>query len=99
MTWTRNSPRHRTPAIDAVATKYWKAYSAARDVMLQKTHTEIAPWTIVRADDKWETHLNVIRNLLARFEYGGKVRTHDLPDPNITFLFDKAALKKGLVSV
>ena len=89
----------KTSPIDDVAIEHWADYSNARNEMLARTHSTFAPWTIVRADDKWETHLNVIRDLLARFEYGGKVRTHDLPDPNITFLFDKAALKKGLVSV
>jgi polyphosphate kinase 2 len=89
----------KTSPIDDVAIEHWADYSEARNEMLARTHSAFAPWTIVRADDKWETHLNVIRDLLARFEYGGKARTRDLANPNMTFLFDKAALEKGLVSV
>ena len=39
----------KTSPIDAVAVKHLKAYSAARDAMLLRTHTAIAPWRIVRA--------------------------------------------------
>jgi polyphosphate kinase 2 (PPK2 family) len=34
--------------IDAKAQKYWKAYSEARDEMLERTHTVTSPWTLVR---------------------------------------------------
>ena len=52
----------------------------------------------MRADDKRETHLIVIKDLLSRFEYGSKNRIRDLPDPNLTFLFDRAALERGLMA-
>ena len=42
----------KTSPIDAVAVKHWKAYSAARDAMLLRTHTAIAPWRIVRTNNK-----------------------------------------------
>ena len=42
----------RSSLIDAVAVKHWKAYSAARDAMLLRTLTTIAPWHIVRANDR-----------------------------------------------
>ena len=88
----------KTSPIDAVAMKYWKDYSEARNEMLTRTHSTFAPWTIVRADDKMETQINVIRKLPSRFEYGAKTSDRDLPDPDITFLYDKAALDKGLIA-
>ncbi len=33
--------------VDAVAVKHWSAYPEARDAMLSRTHTAIAPWRIV----------------------------------------------------
>ena len=39
----------KTSPIDAKALKYWKDYSRARDEMLRRTHSVIAPWRIVRA--------------------------------------------------
>ena len=43
----------------------WYDYSRARDMMLQKTDTRIAPWYIVRSDDKRTARLNTIAHLLS----------------------------------
>ena len=42
----------------------WNDYSRARDLMLQATDTEHAPWYIVRSDDKKRARLNCIAHLL-----------------------------------
>ena len=42
----------------------WYEYSRARDAMLEATDTKIAPWYIVRSDDKRRARLNVIAHLL-----------------------------------
>jgi polyphosphate kinase 2 len=84
--------------IDDVAVKYWKDYSTARNEMLARTHSPFAPWIVARADDKHELRLNVIRDLLSRFDFGSKHRERDLPDPNITFPYDMAAVSSGLIA-
>ncbi|WP_371349171.1 polyphosphate kinase 2 [Ancylobacter sp. IITR112] len=84
--------------IDDTATKHWDDYSAARNEMLARTHTPFAPWTVVRADEKSVARLNVIRDLLTRFDFDGKDRARDLPDPNVVFLYDKAAVTNGLIA-
>jgi polyphosphate kinase 2 len=43
----------------------WYDYSRARDAMLKKTDTRIAPWYIVRSDDKKTARLNTIAHLLS----------------------------------
>ena len=81
--------------MDAVAQKKWRDYSAARDEMLELTHTPIAPWHCVRADHKKPARLAIIRHLLhqiAPVEIAGKV---DAADPEILFPFDPAAIKDG----
>ena len=42
----------------------WYAYSHARDMMLDGTDTQDAPWHIVRSDDKRRARLNCIAHLL-----------------------------------
>src|SRR4029453_3009633 len=42
----------------------WYDYSRARDAMLKATDTRIAPWHIVRSDDKKRARLNTIAHLL-----------------------------------
>jgi polyphosphate kinase 2 len=58
--------------IDEAATKHWKDYSDARDEMLLKTNFKHAPWFIIGADDKEDTHINLITHLLNRSEYKQK---------------------------
>jgi len=47
----------------------WYAYSRARDMMLEATDIEDAPWYIVRSDDKRRARLNVIAHLLDMIPY------------------------------
>jgi polyphosphate kinase len=47
----------------------WYAYSRARDMMLDTTDTEEAPWYIVRSDDKRRARLNCISHLLSLIPY------------------------------
>jgi polyphosphate kinase 2 len=50
--------------MDLPSRERWYEYSRARDLMLKKTDTEVAPWYIVRSDDKRVARLNTIRHLL-----------------------------------
>jgi len=64
--------------MDLPSRKRWYDYSRARDVMLKKTDTRVAPWFIVRSDDKRSARLNTIAHVLSRIPYkklsnGGKV--------------------------
>ena len=77
----------KTSPVDAVAIKHWKAYSEARDAMLLRTHTAIAPWRIVKADDKRLARLNLMRDVLSRLHYAGKKTKLVQPDPDIAFEF------------
>ena len=77
----------KTSPIDAVAVKHWKAYSEARDAMLLRTHTPIAPWHIVKANDKRLARLNLIRDILSRLHYAGKKTKLVQPDANVAFEF------------
>ena len=77
----------KSSPVDAVAIKHWKAYSETRDAMLLRTHTAIAPWHIVHADDKRLARLNLIRDMLSRLHYEGKKTKLVQPDPTIAFAF------------
>ncbi len=47
----------------------WYDYSRARDDMLAATHTDWAPWQIVRADNKRRARLNFISHFLSQIPY------------------------------
>ncbi len=55
--------------MDLPARERWYDYSRARDLMLTKTDTRIAPWHIVRSDDKKAARLNTIAHVLSLIPY------------------------------
>jgi polyphosphate kinase 2 len=75
--------------IDQQAQKRWNAYSTYRNAMLLKTSTAEAPWTIVRANNKKEAHLNLIRHLLLQLNYAGKNKRLLKPNADIIFSFNQ----------
>ena len=79
--------------IDDQAIKHWKSYSLARNEMLARTHNLVAPWTLVRADDKHLARLNIIKDLLSRLHYANKDERLIQPDPQIVFPYDVANLE------
>lgn len=81
--------------LDAVAQEKWDDYSAARDEMLTRTHTEAAPWICVRADHKKAARLNIIRWLLHAAGDKTLIKGVAKPDPEVIFPFDVAALSDG----
>lgn len=61
--------------IDIKALSKWDAYTKARNKMFEMTHTEHAPWTIVRSNDKRRARINAIRHFLGSMDYAGKDTT------------------------
>ena len=55
--------------MDLPSRKRWYDYSRARDVMFKHTDTKVAPWVIVRSDDKKAARLNVISHILHTVPY------------------------------
>jgi polyphosphate kinase 2 len=56
-------------AMDLPSRERWYDYSRARDMMLEATDTDLAPWHIVRSDDKKRARLNVISHFLSVIPY------------------------------
>ncbi len=55
--------------MDLESFKRWYEYSKARDMMLERTDTEDAPWYIVRTDNKRRARLNAITHILSQIPY------------------------------
>jgi polyphosphate kinase len=51
--------------MDMPSRRRWYDYSRARDLMLKKTDTRVAPWYVVHSDDKRRARLNTIAHLLS----------------------------------
>jgi polyphosphate kinase 2 len=74
----------------------WYAYSRARDMMLEATDTDDAPWYIVRSDDKRRARLNCISHLLDLIPYKDVPRDKvKLPKRSSKGEYDDQATLKG----
>lgn len=80
--------------VDAAAQERWLAYSKARNQMLQATHQAQAPWLLVRANDKRQARLNVIRDLLQRVECPELDRGRQRPDRRVVRAFQPALIRE-----
>jgi polyphosphate kinase len=81
--------------MDAVAQRKWADYSAARDAMLLRTHTPIAPWHCVRADHKKRARIAILRHLVHSIAPADVRASVPRPDPDTLFIFDSRALEDG----
>lgn len=68
--------------IDVEGLKKWDAYSDAIQETFDKSHSEHAPWTVLRSDDKKRARLAAIRSVLGDIDYVGKGELEP-PDPKI----------------
>ena len=59
-------------AIDVKGLSLWEEYSAAISMMFARSHHNVAPWHVVRSDDKRRARLAIIRLVLSQFDYAGK---------------------------
>ena len=84
--------------VDQAAQRHWRDYSRARDRMLRRTHQPAAPWIVVRADDKRQARLNVIRDMLARIPARSVSRRHARPDARVAREFDASLLTSGFLA-
>jgi len=70
--------------IDVEGLKKWDAYSTAIEETLNRTHTDTAPWTIIRTDDKRRARIAAMRRVLSAIDYDGKnLNVVETPDPKI----------------
>ena len=84
--------------VDEAAQRHWRDYSRARDTMLRRTHHRAAPWIVIRADDKRQARLNVIRDMLARIPAPQVKRRLARPDARVAREFNQRLLESGWVA-
>ncbi len=70
----------------------FKAYSAARNEMLTRTDTDVAPWWCVATDQKKDARINLMRRLTRHLSSDDAARR---PDHAVLFRFDAEAMTDG----
>jgi polyphosphate kinase 2 len=81
---------------DLCSRSRWFEYSRARDIMLDATDTEYAPWYIVPSDDKRRARLNCISHLLGLIPYKKLPRKRvKVPERSMEDPYDDRATLEG----
>lgn len=71
--------------IDVDGLAKWDDYTAAIRDTLNLSHSPIAPWTVIRSDDKRRARLAAIQTVLDAVDFAGKdAEVIGIPDPAIT---------------
>jgi polyphosphate kinase 2 len=70
--------------VDVESLGKWDEYTQVKQAMFLATDTEVAPWTVVRSDDKKRARLATMRYFLSRMDYPEKNQeTIGIPDASI----------------
>lgn len=84
--------------IDAAAIEKWNDYTKARDEIFARTNHPLAPWRIVRANNKKLARVNVIRDLLGDLKFKDKDANQLKVDDRIVFNYYGGAKEEGLLA-
>lgn len=78
--------------VDEKSQDLWDDYTHYKEAMFSRTHTNFAPWTIVKTNTKKQARLESIRYVLSQFDYKGKgkAKTNIYPDPNVIIRFHRS---------
>ncbi len=70
--------------VDRMAQDLWDDYTVRKFQMLNETNRTLAPWTIIRSDNKKLARLNCIKSILSKIDYEDKIPKKELQtDPDI----------------
>jgi len=70
--------QYKLSPVDKESQNLWNEYTLAKFMMLNATHTKVAPWTIVKSDNKKRARINCIRHILNFVEYPNKISKEDI---------------------
>ena len=65
--------QYKLSPVDKESQRLWDEYTLAKFMMLSATHTDAAPWTIVKSDNKKKARINTIKHILNFVDYKDKI--------------------------
>jgi polyphosphate kinase 2 len=86
----RNDPlrQWKLSEIDLQAQEYWNEFTSMKHLMLERTSTNQAPWTIIRSNHKPKARLNAMKVILNAVDYEDR-------DPDLDFSTDPKIVVSG----
>lgn len=66
--------QYKLSPVDKESQNLWDKYTVAKFSMLMASNTDIAPWTVIKSDNKKKARLNCIRYILSHVDYENKTK-------------------------
>ncbi len=70
--------QYKLSPVDKESQRLWDEYTLAKFMMLSATHTDKAPWTIVKSNDKKRARTNAIKHILNFVDYKDKISDSEI---------------------
>jgi len=70
--------QYKLSPVDEKSQDLWDKYTIAKYSMLLASHTDHAPWTIIRSDNKKKARINCIKHILNHIDYPNKAKDKKL---------------------
>jgi len=74
--------QYKLSPVDEKSQQLWDKYTIAKYSMLLASHTEHAPWTVIKSDNKKKARINCIKHILTNLDYPDKLKTKKLKSDN-----------------
>lgn len=81
--------RWKVSPVDLAAQEKWDEFTAHKNAMFDQTHTEYAPWVVIRGRTREESRIQAMRYLLSLMDYKDKSDELLPPEPELLRLWEK----------
>jgi polyphosphate kinase 2 len=81
--------QYKLSPVDKESQNLWDKYTIAKFSMLMASNTDVAPWIIIKSDNKKSARLNCIRYILSNVHYHNKIEDKEF------FKLDESILISG----
>jgi len=85
--------QYKLSPVDEKSQDLWDKYTIAKYSMLLASHTDHAPWTIIKSDNKKKARINTIKHILSHIDYPNKITTKKLKADNKIRIFASDEIK------
>lgn len=74
--------RWKVSPVDLAAQEKWNEFTAYKQAMFERTHTDYAPWVVIKGNSREESRIQAMRYLLSNIEYNDRSNELQAPDTN-----------------
>jgi len=85
--------QYKLSPVDEQSQGLWDKYTIAKYSMLLASHTDHAPWTIIRSDNKKKARINCVKHILNHMDYPNKLKKEKLAADDSIRIFANDEIK------